>query len=542
MMIIYRYWFLSLRSKPLLFNLMNNYRNIMKRRNFLMNTTTALVGLAVTRAIAKMDHSTMSGMVCDINSKNCDTGDMGGMNNMHMKMTDKMPQKLLPTSALPQGIDLPKLNLLKNTSHQQGVFEASIEAKPVKITLTPEITTEFWAYNNTIPGPVIEVFEGDKVKIKVKNSLPQPTTVHWHGLLVPADQDGNPQDEIRANNSRIYEFTIPKGTAGTYWYHPHGHETVAEQVARGLAGLFIVRSKNDPLASLPELNWFFSDLKLTEKGEIADNSMVDWMNGREGQFVLINGAYRPKIKINSATRVRIWNACSGRYLNLSIPNCDVYLVGTDGGLIAQPYLLSQPLLLTPAERAELVIIPQKTDSVYLQSLAYDRSKMGNVAPEQDIILGELELHKSDSINLPTTLRQLPTLGPAVAHKSLEYTEVMDMNQPRGGVLFLINGKRHDMNRIDLESNIHDVEEWTIFNNSHMDHNFHIHGTQFTVLSHELNGIKKLPDYVALKDTINLRPKEKITIKLQQNLPGIRMYHCHIIEHETLGMMGQLLVK
>ncbi|OCG22218.1 bilirubin oxidase [Gilliamella sp. wkB108] len=514
----------------------------MKRRTFLMNITAALGGIVTTKAIAKMNHSTMSGMVCDVNSNNCETGDMENMNNMHMKMGNEKSQKLLPTSALPQGHELPTLNLLKNTSHQQDVFEATIEAKPVKISLTPEITTEFWAYNNTIPGPVIEVFEGDKVKINVKNSLSQPTTVHWHGLLVPSNQDGNPQDEIPANSSRLYEFTIPEGTAGTYWYHPHGHNTVAEQVAKGLAGLFIVRSKHDPLSSLPELNWFFSDLKLTEKGEIADNSMVDWMNGREGQFVLINGAYRPKINIQTATRVRVWNACSGRYLNLSVPNCDVYLVATDGGLIAQPYLLDKPLLLTPAERAEIVIIPKKSGSTFLQSLAYDRSKMGNVPADHDMILAELELHKTDSINFPEKLRQLPTLGQPVAYKSLEYTEVMDMKEPRGGMLFLINGKRHDMDRIDLESKIHDVEEWTIFNNSHMDHNFHIHGTQFMVISHELNGVKKSPEYKALKDTINLRPKEKITVRLQQNLPGIRMYHCHIIEHETLGMMGQLLVK
>jgi FtsP/CotA-like multicopper oxidase with cupredoxin domain len=96
--------------------------------------------------------------------------------------------------------------------------------------------------------------------------------------------------------------------------------------------------------------------------------------------------------------------------------------------------------------------------------------------------------------------------------------------------------------VNVKSKIHDIEEWTIFNNSHMDHNFHIHGAQFIVQSHELNGKKTQPDYIALKDTINLRPHEKLTIKIQQNLLGLRMYHCHIIEHETTGMMGQLMVE
>ncbi|OCG29976.1 bilirubin oxidase [Gilliamella sp. Choc3-5] len=514
----------------------------MKRRNFLINISAVLSGLAVTKTFAKMDHSMISGQMCGQNSANCKMGD-NMHEHMHMHMTNtKTSQKLLPTSSFPKGLNLPLLANLKNESTKQGIFEATLNLKSVKISLIPELTTEFWTYNGMVPGPKIEVFEGDQVKITVKNDLSQPTTVHWHGLLIPADQDGNPQDEIPAGSSRIYEFTIPKGSAGTYWYHPHGHNTVAEQVYHGLAGTFIVRSKNDPLSDIPEQNWFFSDLKLTDKGQIANNSMADWMNGREGQFVLINGSYQPKIKVNGTTRIRIWNACSGRYLNLSIPGCDVYLVGSDGGLLAQPYLLNKPLLLTPAERAELVIIPKHSGLFYLQSISYDRGKMGDIPPEQDFILAELELNKADSFDLPTTLRQLPILGEPVAHKSIEYTEAMDMKEPRGNMIFLINGKRHDMSRVDLESKIHDVEEWTIINNSHMDHNFHIHGTQFIVLSHELNGVKTPPDYVALKDTINLRPHEKITLKMQQNFTGLRMYHCHIIEHETLGMMGQLLVK
>ncbi|MCX8617470.1 multicopper oxidase family protein [Gilliamella sp. B2923] len=517
----------------------------MKRRNFIISFTAALGGLIATKAIAKMNHSSMSENVCDVKSDNCNTeGDMHDhMNmNMNMNMNNNMPQKLLSTTALPHGKNLPELTNLKNTSTQAGVFEATLHLKPVKIALTPEITTEFWAYNGMIPGPKIEVFEGDHVKITVKNDLSQPTTVHWHGLLIPSDQDGNPQDAIPAGGSRVYEFTIPEGTAGTYWYHPHGHNTVAEQVFRGLAGTFIVRSKNDPLASLPEQHWFFSDLKLTENGEIAENSMTDWMNGREGQFVLINGAYQPNIKVEGATRVRIWNACSGRYLNLSIPDCDVFLVATDGGFIAEPHQLNKPLLLTPAERAEVVIVPKKTASLYLQNIGYDRGKMGNVPPEQNIILSQLQLTQTASTVLPTHLKQVPTLGEAVAKKSLEYTEVMDKSEPRGGMLFLINGKRHDMSRIDLESKLHDVEEWTIVNNSHMDHNFHIHGAQFIVQSRELNGTKTTPEFVALKDTTNLRPHETLVIKIQQNMPGLRMYHCHIVEHETLGMMGQLMVK
>src|SRR5699024_7096628 len=106
------------------------------------------------------------------------------------------------------------------------------------------------------------VYEGDTVEITLDNQLPQPTTIHWHGILVPADQDGNPQDEVKPGAKHTYRFKTPEGTAGTYWYHPHGHNTVAEQAYRGLAGVFIVKSKADPYAQFAQQNWLFSDLKL----------------------------------------------------------------------------------------------------------------------------------------------------------------------------------------------------------------------------------------------------------------------------------------
>ncbi|QIQ20232.1 multicopper oxidase family protein [Zophobihabitans entericus] len=499
----------------------------MNRRNFLTRlgvlVSTAIVGRALANSGHNMPANTGHNM-----------GHMGGMNSMQGHMGQN---KLLPVSALPTGTPLPTLPLLKNTSQQANTFEATLHARPIKVTLTPEITTEFWAYNDSIPGPSIEVFEGDTIKITVKNDLPQPTTVHWHGLPVPADQDGNPQDEIPVGGSRVYTFTLPEGCAGTYWYHPHGHETVAEQAFRGLAGTLIVRAKNDPLVHLPEQQWLFSDLKLNSDGQIADNSMMDWMNGREGQFTLLNGSHQPKITLTEATRVRLWNACSGRYLNLNFPGCDVQLVGTDGGLMEKPYAL-EILLLSPGERAEVIVTPIQTATAMLQSFAYDRGKMGPKVIEIPRFLAEMGLTESKAPTLPSILRPLPQLGTATASKYLEYTEEMKMGS---GMKFYINGKSHDMARIDLVSNAGEVEEWTIFNNSHMDHNFHIHGTQFTVVNYELDGDKRLPDYIGHKDTVNLRPYETVRIKIRQDLKGLRMYHCHILEHETLGMMGQLNV-
>lgn len=465
----------------------------------------------------------------------------------HRMSPEKTPQTplhenagLLAESALPQHQALAPLPRLANQSKRPGEFVATLHAKPVTLSLAPGLSTHFWAYNEQVPGPLIEVFEGDTVKITFKNDLPQASTIHWHGLPVPADQDGNPQDEVASGASRTYNFTLPDNCAGTYWYHPHGHSTIPEQVFRGLAGAFIVKSKKDPLDAIPAQNWLISDLKLAADASIAPNSMLDWMNGREGQFVLINGGYRPTITLNTTTRVRVWNACSARYLNLSIPNADVYLVGTDGGLIAQPFKVKE-LLLSPAERAELLVVPRTTGKADLLALSYDRGKMGGAPTEPTRTLASLVMKPSELPKLTTPLRRLPEYASVQAHKKLEYTEIMEMSDGKHQMDFLINGKKHDMQRIDLLSKVGQVEEWLIFNNSHMDHNFHLHGMPFMVIDFELKGAKRLPDVVGLKDTINLKPYETARIKTRQLQKGLRMYHCHILEHEGLGMMGQLEV-
>ena len=532
----------------------------MKRRTFIIRAASVAGAVVATNVLAfgqsHGGHGKMSGM---------NHGNMGNMNHGSMmgesghdmaqmispgyqlgnrtltvqdiQQLQNATKDLLPASAIPQGTDLPALPMLKNESTEPKLFKATLTAKPVNVELIKGKPTDFWAYNDSIPGPTIEVYEGDTVEITLDNQLPQPTTIHWHGILVPADQDGNPQDEVQSGTKRTYKFTIPEGTAGTYWYHPHGHNTVAEQAYRGLAGVFIVKSKTDPYAKFTQQNWLFSDLKLKANGKIAENTFNDWMNGREGQFLLMNGALKPTVNITEPTRVRIWNACSAKFLNLSLADAKVYIIATDGGFLENPQEI-QKLLLTPGERAELLIVPTKTGTVALKSLAYDRGKMGMVPADPDMDIATVNLQKSASVTLPKNIRQLPVYEKPSIKRLIEYTEVMNHNQ----MLFLVNGKMHDMNHNDVTVKAGEVEEWIIFNNSHMDHNFHIHGTQFLVIEHDYNEQKSKPEINGFKDTVNLRPYEKVTIRFVQDEKGLRMYHCHIFEHETLGMMGQLMTK
>ena len=485
--------------------------------------------------------------------------DMSGMDGMMGNSTT-----LLPVDALPTGAPLATLALLENLSTAPNTFKANLTAKETSIELVKGKPTTFWTYNDQIPGPQIVVNEGDTVAITFKNTLPQPSTIHWHGLPVPADQDGNPHDPVAPNSERVYTFTLPIGSAGTYWYHTHAHGYAAEQAFRGLAGSLIVKAKNDPLAHLPEQHLLFSDLRLDTNAQIPANDMMDWMNGREGQFVLCNAQRQPNITITGTQRLRIWNACSARYLNLSLPNCEFIVVGTDGGLLEAPAKPVTELLIAPAERFEVVVRAKQSGTFPLQSLPYNRQKMMATFTPETLTLASVTIEASEP-NLPEQLRTIAHMGAATASKKVTFSE-MNMNhmmgQMQGGGMnhnmtgmagmsqsqmmmtgmFYVNEKSFDMNRIDMTSKVNEVEEWLLINNSHMDHPFHLHGTQFEIIEYIHNGVKTPPTYRSHKDTVNLRPNEQIRIKTVQHSKGLRMFHCHILEHESVGMMAQLMVE
>lgn len=445
---------------------------------------------------------------------------------------------------MPHGEKLKEIPLLKNQSQQPGVFKADLVAAPVQVEFLPGVKTTAWAYNGTLPGSMIEVTEGDKVEINFTNKLEQPTTIHWHGLPIPPEQDGNPMDPIQPQQTHAYQFTLPNDSAGTYWYHPHPHKYTAEQVYKGLAGPLIIKPKNDPFNDIPERDLMISDLKLTSDGAIADNDMNDWMNGREGQFVLVNGQLQPVIDLKGTEHWRIWNATSARYLALTLSGHKFTQVGTDGGLLEKPLRDLQKIILAPAERIEIIVDPlDKPGTVSLLAEPYKRGKMGNVQPDKTINLATVNsLSSGKAVAIPEQLRTITPLGEAKSAKRIEFTETMSMANGHHSMAFLINGKSFDMDRIDMISRLHEVEIWEIINKSDMDHPFHIHGTQFQVVDSVFKNAKTSAPYLAWKDTVNVRSGETLHIKVRQDFPGVRMFHCHILEHEVQGMMATQMVK
>jgi bilirubin oxidase len=438
-------------------------------------------------------------------------------------------------------VDLPRLS---NASATAGIFETGLVAERTMIPALEGTTTEFWTYNGAVPGPMIEVYEGDTVRVRVANRLPQETTVHWHGLPVPPDQDGNPMDPIAPGATRLYEYTLPEGSAGTYWYHPHPHGHTAEQVFRGMAGVFIVRPRTDPVpAGIEDKTLIISDLRLDSGGVIPANTPVDLQNGREGNYVLVNGRLQPVLTMNpgQTQRWRILNATSARYLRLALEGHTMTLIGTDGGLLQTPQPGLDEILLAPAERVEVIVTAALSagESVELSSLRYERGIMGmaHTAPATIPLLAVRYASTPVApVALPSRLTTIEDLGRATATKRLVFTSGMGMGM--GGMMrFLIDGKSFDMERVDLTSRINEVEEWTVENRSSMDHPFHLHGTQFQVVRRTRSGVTMAEPFAAWRDTFNVVPFESVTFKVVQRHLGKRVYHCHILEHEDQGMMG-----
>jgi FtsP/CotA-like multicopper oxidase with cupredoxin domain len=502
----------------------------MNRRTFL----ASLAGFVIAGpAAAQMKH---------------DMGGMSGDGNQTLPTAGTNP-------VLPEGLPLRELPRLSNQSSVPGLFKAKLAAEPGFVRFADGLDTPVLLYNGT--NPVIEANEGDKVEINFENRIPgEPTTIHWHGMPVPADQDGNPMDPVASGGERLYAFDLPTGSAASYWFHPHPHGLTAEQVYRGLAGIFLVKPKNDPIPhEYGDTVLMLTDLRIAPDGTMPESTMADLMNGRVGDHVLVNGQKNPAmaIALGEKRRIRLYNATNARFLLLRFENADMTVIGTDGGLIEAPVAVNE-LLLTPAERVELIVSFNKPGEARLTTLDYERGWMGPGKPNEagmTLLTANVSKEAMAAVPpLPTTLRSIESLGASAVTRRFVLTESMggmddgSMSMSSGNMemKFLINGASFDMNRIDEVSKVGQVELWEIANEADMDHPFHVHGTQFQIIEHEKDGTVSAPSYRAWKDTVNVAAGETVRIVLRQDLPGPRMYHCHILEHEQLGMMGTIDIQ
>ncbi len=425
------------------------------------------------------------------------------------------------------------------------------------------LKTQTIGINGAFLGPTLRMKKGDAIKVNVKNSLGYDSTMHWHGFELPAAMDGGPHQVIKNGNTWKSEFTVTNN-ASMLWYHSHMLHQTGLQVYKGLAGLVIIDEDENKKLNLPDeygvddIPVVLQDRNFNKDGSFRYiTAMPERMMGIHGNYVLVNGVIAPTLKVKKKlTRFRILNGSNARFYLLGFSdNRKFKLIGTDGGLLEKPVTMNQ-IRLAPAERVDIVVDLSDGKDVVLKNhkgaLGENEGMMGMMSQRMGLDI-EFDLMKIESKNAVKSNRSVPAslvkhpkwdIKDAVAHRDF------DLNM-RGGMgmmsdphnIFLINGKSMDMNRIDAVAKKNSFEIWTIINNSDMTHPFHVHNTQFKILS--INGKKPPLSEQGFKDTVISDRNTKTDIMVQfkdysdDKFPY--MFHCHILEHEDGGMMGQFLV-
>ncbi|MDQ6737060.1 MAG: multicopper oxidase family protein [Gemmatimonadota bacterium] len=434
----------------------------------------------------------------------------------------------------------------------------TITAAPARIAMVPGKPADVYAYNGSVPGPTLEAHEGDHVIIHYHNRLPEESTIHCHGIHLPARMDGSPLEIVPPGGDFDYDFTLKAGSAGTYWYHPHPDNRSEYQVSKGLYGAIVVRAKADPLAAFPEKLLILSDNRFTGNGSIdfADASTLpgelDAENGREGNVFFVNGQIEPAISIRAGEtqRWRVINASASRIYRLAVAGRTLLHVGSDGGLFEHPVAVKE-LLLANSERAEFLVTGGDTGGetggdtgghnsrhaagvAKFETLPYDRYASQTRPGDWDEArtLATLRTNYARPVlapPIPNTLRVIPPLDTGAARA----IHVVVFSQG------LINNAVMDMHRVDVHATLNATDIWEIQNVVAMDHPFHLHGFQFQVLDRD--GVPE--PFRSWKDVVNVPKHSSVRIIVRYtDYPGRWMFHCHILGHEDHGMMAILEVK
>ena len=459
-------------------------------------------------------------------------------------MHDQGLPQVLDVEPYPGGWDLQKIT---DKNADPNIVEVDLEAGVTEVEYLPGKRTPAWAYNGSVPGPLIEAKVGDRVLVHFKNSLPEPTTIHWHGVRVPNNMDGNTltMNAIPAGGNFDYSFTVKD--AGTFWYHPHVRSD--EQVEKGLYGALVVRAPNEPVLS-SERVVMLDDVYLDDDGmPMPSGDMMELMIGRQGNLPLVNGKPRPilNLKAGERHRLRFINAANARYFRLSLPGHKLTQLGTDGGFIEAPREVDE-LLLVPGERADVVISGTSAPMTALDvdTLPYERGHGTGALPQANVLR---VLYGSDaavmSPALPATFSSIAALPTPGRTRTFTLSEqMMAASGGHGGghggggsmkPMFTINGQVFP-NVPVISAKLGETELWDVMSDEQIDHPFHLHGFFFQVLSR--GGVTE--QVRAWKDTVNIKGKEhlRLAVRFDGNV-GRWPYHCHILEHAENGMMGEL---
>jgi FtsP/CotA-like multicopper oxidase with cupredoxin domain len=455
-------------------------------------------------------------------------------------------------AAGPPGPSLVEPEVLTSSA---GRLEVILRAAPVDLPWGSG-TRYALAYGGRVPGPTLRVRPGDRLVVRLENGLDRPTNLHTHGLHVPPAAD-DVFIEVPPGAARTYTYDIPADhSPGLFWYHPHVHPWVAEQVSAGLAGALVVEDPDAAalprqLAGATERLLVLADPPVGSTAATLAVPMAERMTGREGDAVLVNGLRRPRIDAVAGTleRWRVLNASPSRFYRLALDGHRLVRIGSDQGFFATPESRRE-VLLAPGERADVLVAPTRAGHYALRTLPYDRGRpMGTTRPSGRaaerlatlVVTGTAPAApiptglpaRSTAVPLPDTTRlvdlamAMATVGGMPAHGSMMHDA------------FTINGKTFDPDRVDVAPPLGSTQEWVIRNATTMDHPIHLHSWPFVVTRRS----DDMPLEPGWKDTVNVPAGAEVRIRIPfVDFTGRSVYHCHILDHEDLGMMATVEVR
>jgi blue copper oxidase len=407
--------------------------------------------------------------------------------------------------------------------------------------LIPGTMTNTWGYNGPFGGPTLRASRGDRVRIDVTNGTEEHTTVHWHGMHLPAAMDGGPHQLIAPGATWSPTWTIDQ-PAATLWYHPHPHGRTADQVWQGAFGMFLI--DDDTRVGLPD-RYGVDDVPvaITDRSFRGDGSFDGGgfaaTEGNLGNEILVNGTRGPVFDaITDHVRLRVLNASNTRVYDLGFTDDRPYeVVATDSGLLSSPVRVTR-LELSPGERAEIVVALDPGDDVVLRSFPNDLGigLFEARAVGANDTLDILRLRAADTLEpVPAPPGELVPAGPAAVGpgavtRSFRFSGTQ------------INGRSFDHRRPDAVATLNTDEVWEVWApGGH--HVFHLHDVRFRIV--DVDGAPPPAVLAGWKDTFRLVPGRRYHLAVRfddyADPDHGYMVHCHVLRHEDQGMMAQVVV-
>ena len=419
----------------------------------------------------------------------------------------------------------------------------TLTAESGESELRPGETTDTWGFNGFYLGPTLRASRGEEVVVDVRNRLDEATTVHWHGMHLPAAADGGPHQLIEPGESWTPGWEIDQ-PAATLWYHPHPHGDTETHVYRGLAGMFILDDAEEARLDLPrkygvdDVPVIVQDKRFAEDGSLIEDDRERL--GILGDTLLVNGTYGPYLDVSTErVRLRLLNGSTARTYDFGFSDQRGFaLIATDGGLLERPADIDR-IQLSPGERAEVVVAMEPRERVVLRSYppdlepGSDTSRQDGGEDSFDVLQLRAATELDPSPAVPGELVNISDLDPSAAVETREF----ELRSRR------INDEELDMERIDTVVSEGTTEVWEVENGHGQPHTFHVHDVQFQVL--DVDCEDPPPELSGWKDTIQLPPGVPVRLIMRfedyADPESPYMYHCHLLRHEDQGMMGQFVV-